>query len=120
MNLKTGKGRVPVANIHEGVYQYLMVDFPSREWFDGAYKKINQENRDKYWNILIKRSQGATLDESGAMYALTRERVRQIEAKFIRKVSEQYWADTNGNLKYLEQMAFLNKEIESFLKIEKP
>ena len=117
MNLKMGKGKVPILN-QSGIYQYLLVDFPSREWFDQAYKRNKPEERDKYWNILVKRSQGATLDESGYPYALTRERIRQIEAKFIRRVANHYWNDTNNDLAQIQKMAVSNTKLRSFLETE--
>lgn len=117
MNLKMGKGKVPIPNMR-GDYQYLLVDFPTREWFDIAYKKNNPDDRDKYWDILVKRSQGATLNESGYAYALTRERIRQIEAKFIRRVAEQYWRQIDGDLTQIEQMAISSKRLRSFLETE--
>jgi hypothetical protein len=117
MNLKMGKGKVPIPNMR-GDYQYLLVDFPTREWFDSAYKRNNAEARDKYWDILVKRSKGATLEESGYIYTLTRERIRQIEAKFIRKVAEQYWRQTSGDLAEIEMLAVSNKKIRSFLATE--
>jgi len=117
MNLKMGKGKVPITN-KGGDYQYLLVDFPTREWFDKAYKRNNAEVRDKYWNILVKRSQGATLEESGYIYTLTRERIRQIEAKFIRKVADHYWSKTSSDLTQIEQMAVSSKKLRSFLETE--
>ena len=117
MNLRMGKGKVPIPNMN-GDYQYLLVDFPSREWFDIAYKKNKEEDRDKYWDILKKRSDGATLYDSGYVYALTRERIRQIEAKFIRKVTDYYWRQLNGDLTQIEQMAISDTKLRSFLETE--
>lgn len=117
MNLKMGKGKVPIPN-RGGDYQYLLVDFPTREWFDNAYKRSKAESRDRYWNILTKRSQGHTLQESGYMYDLTRESVRQIEAKFIRRVAENYWNETTADLTHIERMAVSSKKIRSFLETE--
>ena len=117
MNLKMGCGKVPIPNMG-GNYQYLLVDFPTREWFDSAYKKNKQEDRDKYWYILTKRSKGYTLFECGYMFALTRERVRQIEAKFIRRVTQDYWNEFKCNLAHIEQMALSSKKLRSFLETE--
>jgi hypothetical protein len=117
MNLKMGNGRVPIPNMN-GDYQYLLVDFPSREWFDVAYKRNKPEDRDKYWDILIKRSKGYTLFECGYVFSLTRERVRQIEAKFIRRVTEHYMNKTSGDLAEIELLAFSNKKIRAFLETE--
>ena len=70
-----------------GDIPYKLVDFPTREQFDKMYKSNNKNLRDKYWNVLKMRSQGHTLIEVGGMYTLTRERIRQIEAKFLKKVA---------------------------------
>ena len=98
---------MPIRN--EGETPYLMVNFPDRKQFDQLYKKVYGDNKDKYWNILTKRSQGASLDEAGKPYALSRERVRQIEAKFIRLVGIAYWKEVNytiGVMQHFEQNIF--------------
>lgn len=77
---------------------YLMVDFPDKEAFDKLYSRVHGNNKDKYWDILTKLSAGATMQDAGKPYALTRERVRQIEAKFIRLWGERYWKDIEANL----------------------
>jgi len=117
MNLKMGKGKVPIVNSW-GDYQYLLVDFPTREWFDEAYKRNSIAERDKYWDILTKRSSGATLQESGYVYALSRERIRQIEAKFMRRVEQHYFDRLNNDLTHIEQMAVSSEKIRSFLETE--
>jgi hypothetical protein len=111
------KGKVPITS-KGGDYQYLLVDFPTKEWFDKAYKRNNAEIRDKYWNVLVKRSQGATLEESGYIYTLSKERIRQIEAKFIRKVADHYWNQISDDLMQIEQMAVSSKKLRSFLETE--
>jgi hypothetical protein len=117
MNLKMGKGKVPIVNTY-GDYQYLLVDFPTREWFDEAYKRNTIEQRDKYWDILTKRSGGATLEDSGYAYALSRERIRQIEGKFIRRVRQHYFNRLGNDLTHIEKMALSSKTIQSFLETE--
>lgn len=92
ISLKEGRGKVPIRNStqHEAT-PYLLVAFPTREEFDRLYSKHkSQELRDKYWEILKHRSRGKTLEESGKPYGITRERVRQIEARFQRLVGESY------------------------------
>ena len=92
ISLKEGKGKVPIRNTtqHEAT-PYLLVDFPSREEFDRLYSKHkSQELRDKYWTILNSRAQGATLVEAGKPFGLTRERIRQIEARFQRLVGKSF------------------------------
>ena len=66
---------------------YKLVDFPTREQFDELYKRNNKILRDKYWGVLKMRSEGHTLLAVGGVHTLTRERIRQIEAKFLRKVA---------------------------------
>ena len=83
MNLKDAGGRVPLETGDPDM-PYRIVDFPSREEFDTLLRRINPDNRDKYWAILKKRADGATLSQAGQDYGLTKERVRQMEAKFLR------------------------------------
>ena len=102
---------MPIRN--RGETPYLMVNFPDRKQFDQLYAKVYGDNKDKYWNILTKRSQGASLEESGKLYALSRERVRQIEAKFIRLVGGAYWTEVDVNIgltQHFEQNTFLMLE----------
>ncbi len=83
MNLKDAGGRVPIQTGDPNM-PYRLVDFPSREDFDKLLKKVAPDNREKYWAILKKRAEGGTLSEAGNLYGLSKERVRQMEAKFIR------------------------------------
>ena len=81
-------GRVPVWTDNPE-YPYVMFLFPSKKKFCSLYKaSVKPETLDRYWQILSLRIKGATLAESGKPYGLTRERVRQIEAKFIRLFGE--------------------------------
>ncbi len=83
MNLKDAGGRVPLQTGDPDM-PYRLVDFPSRDQFDKLMPRLSQASRDKYWTILTKRAAGATLSESAVEYGVTKERVRQIEAKFLR------------------------------------
>ena len=117
MNLKEGRGKVPIRNStqHEAT-PYLLVDFPTREEFDALYSKHkSQELKDRYWSILNLRSQGKTLVESGNPFGLTRERVRQIEARFQRLVGKKYTTQIEANLSMLSSHQNL---VELFLKSE--
>lgn len=119
MNLKDGDGRVPIRNStqHEAT-PYLLVDFPLGKDFDALYPRIKLRSViEKYWIILSDRSAGKTLAESGKKFGLTRERVRQIEAKFQRLVGEQYW---RGVEKDLARICELQHLAEPFLNSEKP
>lgn len=106
VSLKEGLGRVPIKNSteHEAT-PYLLVSFPSREEFDVMYSKHkSQELKDKYWSILNSRAQGKTLEESGKPFGLTRERTRQIEARFQRLVGERYSTQLEANLSKLSSL----------------
>jgi hypothetical protein len=105
MNLKEGRGRVPIRNTtqHEAT-PYLLVSFPTREEFDALYAKHSSYNlKERYWQMLNYRSQGHTLEESGRLFGLTRERVRQIEARFQRLVGESYTTQFEANLATLSK-----------------
>lgn len=86
MNLKMFGGKVPI--YHGGSVH--LVEFPSREVFDGLFARSPAENRDQYWHILNQRAKGFTLAESGKPYGYSRERVRQIEAKFLRGMTIEF------------------------------
>lgn len=91
MNLRQAQGKVP---IHTGNnrHPYELVAFPSREVFESLYRKsVGASQRDKYWEVLTKRAAGATLDDAGRSYGLTKERVRQIEAKFLRLMRQHHF-----------------------------
>jgi hypothetical protein len=105
MNLKDGRGRVPIRNStqHEAT-PYLLVSFPTREEFDLLYSRHKSTDlKDRYWQMLNHRSQGYTLAECGKLFGITRERVRQIEARFQRKVAISYTTQTEANLATLSK-----------------
>ena len=84
MNLKQGGGRVPIKTGDKD-RPIVLVDFPSRNEFDTLYSnRVTAEGRERNWDVLTNRSRGATLLQAGAAYSLTRERVRQMEARFLR------------------------------------
>ena len=92
MNLKLFGGKVP---IYTGTTVEL-VDFPPKKIFDSLFERSPPENRDKYWVILKARSKGHSLEESGRPYAYSRERVRQIEAKFLRGMTKTFSLATDS------------------------
>lgn len=88
MNLSSFGGRVPIWGTDPN-QPITLVDFPSEEVFNELYEDVApgytpEASRAKYWAILNARKDGATLSEAGKPYGLTRERVRQIEARFRR------------------------------------
>lgn len=54
-----------------------------QEWFVESFGKLKERDRD----CLIARSQGLTLQATGEHFGITRERVRQIVAKAVRRLS---------------------------------
>jgi hypothetical protein len=117
MNLKDGRGKVPVKNSTQNEAKpYLILDFPTREEFNDLYAKHKSVTlKERYWQMLNYRSQGHTLEESGRLFGLTRERVRQIEARFQRLVGEKYRTQTEANLAMLSAHPYA---VESFLDFE--
>jgi hypothetical protein len=87
MNLQQANGKVPIPSC-DFDRPILLIPFPTREQFNSLYGK--RTDIDKKWIVLTARAQGCTLLAAGASYGLSRERVRQIEEKFIRLMSE-YW-----------------------------
>ncbi len=94
MNLRDGKGKVPVQTESETT-PWFLVPFPTREEFNEMYKLSTPETRERYWQMLVERSEGSSLADIGRRRGLTRERVRQIEAKFLRRVSLR-WKESNS------------------------
>lgn len=89
MNLKQGKGRVPIEV--GGETPWLLVPFPTREEFNALYTPlVVEKSGNKYFEILTARAKGETLDGAGAPFNITRERVRQIEAKFQRLMAQKW------------------------------
>jgi hypothetical protein len=98
MNLRLAKGKVPIQG--RGETPFLLIDFPSMEVFKKTYKG-HTRNIEMYWDILNRLSSGMTMVEAGQPYALTKERVRQIEAKFVRLLGQDYWEGIESNLSLL-------------------
>jgi hypothetical protein len=98
MNLRLAKGKVPIQG--RGETPFLLIDFPSMEVFKKTYKG-HTRNIEMYWDILNRLSSGMTMVEAGQPYALTRERVRQIEAKFVRSLGQAYWDGIEADLSIL-------------------
>lgn len=95
MNLRSCNGRVPIWGPDE-TRPIVLVEFPEREVFMGLYAshaggRTPMECRERYWEILNALKDGATLEEAGRPYGLSRERIRQIEAKFKRLLSRWHF-----------------------------
>jgi len=92
MNLRMCNGKVPV--FVGGDSPYKLVNFPTKEVFDELMRPSNQDLKDKYWDVLRMRADGHSLTDVGKLYGLTRERIRQIEARFLKKVSISLMPET--------------------------
>jgi len=96
MNLKQGNGLVPIRT-NDALSPYKLVEFPDKGIFGTLFHAtVTPVTVDKYWEILKRRSSGSTLEEAGNPYKLSRERVRQIEAKFLRMVTRLHLSKTSS------------------------
>jgi hypothetical protein len=87
-NLRLYGGKVPLRN-SGNVDLIILVDFPTKEVFQVIYKKYhNADSIEKHYSIVKMRAAGHSLSECGKAFDLTKERIRQIEAKFLRKMQE--------------------------------
>ena len=95
MNLSQANGKVPVEV--GGDSPWRLIEWPSREAFDALWgSRTPPANIEKYWAMLVLRKDGAKLREVGAKFAVTRERVRAIEARFLRLMKAHYLVQTSG------------------------
>ena len=87
MNLQQADGKVPIrsGDLEKPI---LLVPFPTRTQFNALYG--SRTAVDKHWLVLNARAKGGTLLASGKAYGLSRERVRQMEAKFIRLMHDDW------------------------------
>jgi hypothetical protein len=102
MNLKLAKGKVPIRG--RGETPFLLIDFPSKEEFKKVYKG-HASNTEMYWDIVNRLSSGMTMVEAGKPYALTKERISQIEARFIRLLGDAYWEGIESKLSLLSDFS---------------
>lgn len=90
MNLRLTGGRVPI--YVGGDSPYILIDFPDRGTFDNLYPRYTKgKSRDRYWEALNRRIAGETFADVGKALGISRQAVRQIEAKFLRLISESYF-----------------------------
>jgi len=89
VNLRLCNGKIPLETGMDR-HPIMLVDPPDRGSFDSLFvSRIPPERRDTYWDILNARLKGSTLKEVAEKYQITRERVRQIEAKILRLLSNR-------------------------------
>lgn len=88
INLRLCGGKVPIRNTGN-VDVIILVDFPTKEVFSSIYAKgYKQPAIDKIYDILKMRTAGSTYAVCGKAFGVTPQRIRQIEAKFLRKMQE--------------------------------
>jgi hypothetical protein len=69
----------------------ILIDWPERAQLVDMYgSRVKGEKLDVYWNMMIMRRDGETLDTIGRFYGVSKERVRQIEHGFIRRCGQFY------------------------------
>ena len=89
MNLRLTGGKIPIDTGNDR-HPIMLVDMPDRELFDSLFKYLRPDGKDKYWDILTERLSGKTLTEVASSRGVTKERVRQIEARILRVLSTHY------------------------------
>ena len=89
MNPRLTGGKIPIQTGNDR-HPIMLVDLPDRGLFDSLFRYLRPEGKDKYWDILTERLSGKTLTEVASSRGVTKERVRQIEAKILRVLSIHY------------------------------
>jgi hypothetical protein len=98
VNLSLCNGKVPIQNAGN-VDVIVLVDFPTKEVFSKMYQKYHRQPAiDRHYEIVKMRAAGNSLSECGRAFDLTKERIRQIEAKFLRKMREYRSSLTTDSL----------------------
>jgi hypothetical protein len=83
-NLRLYGGKVPVET-GDAVHPVQLVEFPTFERFRELYgNQVKSDNLPRYFRMLTARANGATLTDAAKAEGVTKERARQIEAKFLR------------------------------------
>jgi hypothetical protein len=89
MNLRNSGGMVPLRT-NDIERPWRLVPFPDKEKFTQIFTKDGRGPRidiERYWLVLTKRKEGASLVDTAKEFGITKERVRQMEAKFLRKAA---------------------------------
>ncbi|MBR5913417.1 MAG: hypothetical protein IKZ58_03500 [Selenomonadaceae bacterium] len=81
-----------INNFNSGIFRDFAdwLNFDLNTIVEKLFKAIFKNEREL--NVIFGRADNKTLDEIGKDFGLTRERVRQIEAKTIKKFEKIYWA----------------------------
>lgn len=96
-NLRLHNGRVPIETGHKD-HPLRLVDFPTKDEFDALYgNRVTGDSLGRYYEMLRARTGGATLTAVAKTYGITKERVRQIEAKFLRLMTQKQRASKKSS-----------------------
>jgi hypothetical protein len=95
-NLRLYNGRVPIAT-GDAKHPIELVDFPEWGTFEKLYAHLSADGRARDFEMLSARIKGSTLEESAKIGGVTRERARQIEARFLRLMRKQ-WASAKPSI----------------------
>lgn len=88
-NLRLYGGKVPI-DTGDPVHPIKLVDFPTRAEFEALYaNRVKAENVGRYYEMMTARASGERLEAVAKRNGVTRERARQIEAKFLRLMRQQ-------------------------------
>ena len=76
---------------NDPLHPIQFIDWPDRAQLNDMYSvRTKPERLDVYWDIVNRRRHGETLEAIGRVHGISRERVRQVEWKFIRKCARFY------------------------------
>jgi len=90
VNLRLTKGKIPVDTGNDR-HPIMLVDPPDRGLFDSLfYRSVTPKKKDAYWMVMQSRLAGMTLKDVAILLGVTRERVRQMEAKIVRQLSSHW------------------------------
>jgi hypothetical protein len=86
VNLRDGNGMVPIMT-GDPTHPFRLVPLPNREGFFNLYKTYfpgtPEQSVSRAFEIVSARAKGSTLRDAGDMFEITKQRVKQIEDKFI-------------------------------------
>lgn len=90
MNLREHNGRVPLRT-NDPDSPIRLVDFPSKEVFTALFgSRVTAENLERAYLLMQGRLTGSTLRQLANTTGISVERIRQIEAKFLRALAKHY------------------------------
>ena len=104
MNLRLAGSKIPIQTGNDR-HPIMLIDPPERESFDDLFRKgVPKARKDIYWRALQERLAGKTLKEVGESLGVTRERVRQMEAKMVRLLSNHWLSEHASDVVTLEKV----------------